>query len=100
MVNQDINYERMPADMTMDETDVNLRSYFCRQSDQRLLEYNPDWSDEEVKKWDDNFTSDGTLFITCSERDVEIDEYRRVLEEHMKFRSLWPPKPTQDHAKS
>ncbi len=95
MGNQDINYEKMPADMAMDETDVNLRSYFSRQTDQRLQEYNPDWSDEEVMKWDDNFTSDGTLFITCSEREVEIDEYRRVMEEHMKFRGLWPPKPTQ-----
>ena len=100
MGNEDINYERMPADMAMDETDINLRSYFTRQPEERLREYNPDWSDDEVIKWDDNFTSDGTLFITCSERDVEIDEYRRVLEEHMKFRGLWPPKPKQAQTKS
>ena len=39
-------------------------------------------------EWDDNFTSDGNLFLPCSERDVEIAEYRRVLEEHLQFRGI------------
>ena len=85
---EDVNYERLPADMAMDETDINLRSYFSRLSDERLREYDPNWSDEEVIAWDDNFTSEGNLFLICSERDVEIDEYRRVLEEHRRFREL------------
>lgn len=88
MTDNDINYEVLPAGMPMDETDINLRSYFSRLSDERLLEYDPDWSDEQVMAWDDNFTNEGTLFLICSERDVEIDEYRRVLEEHMGFRGL------------
>lgn len=90
MFDPNINYERLPAEAEMDETDINLRSYFSRQSDERLREYNPAWTDEEVIRWDDNFTSDQTLFLPCSERDVEIDEYRRVLEEHLRFRGLAP----------
>ena len=86
MTDPNINYEKLPADMRMDETDVNLRSYFSRMTDERLAEYNPQWTDEEVIAWDDNFRDDGTLFLICSERDVEIDEYRRVLEEHIGFR--------------
>jgi hypothetical protein len=83
----DINYEIMPAGMAMDETDVNLRSYFSRMSLEKLAEYRPNWTDEEVMAWDDeNFRDDGTLFLICSERDVEIEEYRRVLVEHIRFR--------------
>ena len=33
------NYERMPAGMAMDETDVNLRAHFSRMSDEKLAEY-------------------------------------------------------------
>ncbi len=83
----DVNYERMPEGMAMDETDVNLRSYFSRMSDEKLTEYVPNWTDEQVIAWDDeNFRDDGTLFLICSERDVNVEEYRRVLEEHIRFR--------------
>ncbi len=83
----DINYERLPEGMAMDETDVNLRSYFSRMSDEKLAEYRPHWTDDQVMAWDsENFRDDGTLFLTCSERDVEIEEYRRVLAEHIRFR--------------
>jgi hypothetical protein len=83
----EINYETMPAGMAMDETDVNLRSYFSHMSEEKLAEYRPNWTDEQVIAWDDeNFRDDGTLFLTCSERDVEIEEYRRVLAEHIRFR--------------
>lgn len=90
MTDPNINYETLPGDMAMDETDINLRSYFSRMPDEKLLEYDPTWSDEQLMEWDDNFTSDGTLFLICSERDVEVDEYRRVIEEHMRFRGLTP----------
>jgi hypothetical protein len=82
----DLNYERMPAGMAMDETDINLRAHFSRMSDEKLKEYEPTWTDDEVMAWDDNFRDDGTLFLVCSERDVDIEEYRRVLIEHMRFR--------------
>jgi hypothetical protein len=88
MTDANVNYEKMPAEMRKDETDVNLRSYFARQSDERLAEYDPSWSDEQVMEWDDNFTSDGNLFLPCSERDVEIEEFRQVLEEHLNFRGI------------
>lgn len=84
----DINYELLPADVPKDETSINLRSYFSRLSDERLLQYDPSWTNEQVMAWDDNFTCDGNLFLVCSERDVEIDEYRQVLEEHRKLRGL------------
>ena len=82
----DINYEILPAGMAMDETDVNLRAYFSRLSDEKLSEYRPNWTDDVVIEWDGEFRDDGTLFLTCSERDVEIEEYRRVLAEHIRFR--------------
>lgn len=88
MTDPNVNYEVLPQGMWMDETDINLRSYFARQSDERLAEYDPSWSDEQVVTWDDNFTNEGHLFLTCSERDVEIEEYRQVLEEHLKFRGI------------
>jgi hypothetical protein len=82
-----INFERLPEGMAMDETDINLRAYFSHMSDEKLREYNPRWTDEEMIAWDqENFKDDGTLFLICSERDVEAEEYRRVLEEHIRFR--------------
>jgi hypothetical protein len=82
----DVNYERMPEGMAMDETDINLRAHFSRMSDEKLAEYEPTWSDDEVIAWDGEFRDDGSLFLVCSERDVEIEEYRRVLVEHIRFR--------------
>jgi hypothetical protein len=69
-----------------DETDISLRAYFTRFSDEKLREYDPAWTDELVMAWDDNFRSDGTLMLVCCERDVEIAEYRAVIEEHIRRR--------------
>lgn len=85
---QTIDYEHLPADKRMDETDVSLRAYFVGLSDEHLREYNPSWTDEEVIAWDDNFRSDGALMLVCCERDVEIDEFREVLEQHLKARGI------------
>ena len=74
---------QLSAESQMDETDVNLRAYLEGLSAEQLAKYNPQWSDEEVKEWDGNFRSDGALMLICCERDVEIEEYRRVLEEHI-----------------
>jgi hypothetical protein len=82
----DIKYERMPAGTAMDETDINLRAYLSRISDEKLAEYDPTWTDEQLIAWDDNFRDDGTLFLVCSERDVDAAEFRRVLVEHIRFR--------------
>lgn len=85
-MNADVNYERLPEGEPMDETDVSLRAYLAGLSDEKLAEYDPQWSDEQVIVWDGNFRSDGALMLVCCERDVEVDEFRRVLEQHLAFR--------------
>ena len=82
------DYERMPESVPMDETDVNLRAYLSRLSEDHLRRYRSDWSDAQVIEWDGNFRSDGNLMLVCCERDVDVAEFRRVLEEHLKLRGL------------
>jgi hypothetical protein len=80
-------FELEPSDEPMDETDVNLRAYFDRMDDEKMRRYRPEWTDEQVITWDDNFRDDGFLFLLCSERDVDITEYRRVLEQAIEYRN-------------
>jgi hypothetical protein len=80
-----MDFERAGRQPDDDETSVNLRAYFDRVGAEKLLEYDPAWSDEELVRWDDNFKDDGTLFLPCSERDVEAGEFRRVLEEAVAY---------------
>ncbi len=82
------NYETLPDTLNMDETDISVRAYFSRMSDDRLREYRADWTDDRVIAWDGNFRSDGALMLVCCERDVEIAEYRQILEEHIRLRRL------------
>lgn len=82
------NLER-PNDGTVpDETDINFRAYLTRMSDEKLREYQHAWTDEQLMEWDGNFRSDGALMLVCCERDIEVDEYRRVLEEQIARRNL------------
>ena len=84
----DTNLE-LPIDGTVpDETDINFRAYLTRFSDERLRQYDPSWCDEQLKEWDGNFRSDGALMLVCCERDIEIGEYRAVLEEHLRRRDI------------
>lgn len=83
-----VDLEKPNDGSDFDETDISLRAYFSRISDERLREYDPAWSDEQLIQWDGNFRSDGALMLVCCERDVEIDEYRRVLEEHLRRRGI------------
>src|SRR5438045_9386664 len=85
---QQPDYERLPGDGALDETDVNLRAYFARLPDEFLAQYDPAWSDEQVTAWDGNFRSDGALMLVCCERDVDVEEYRRVLGAHLRVRKL------------
>ena len=80
------NFEQEPWDEPPDETSINLRAYFDRMPDEKMRQYRPDWTDEQVIEWDGNFKDDGSLFITCCERDVEIAEYRKVLEQCIRYR--------------
>lgn len=85
------DFERLPAGVPMDETDVSLRAYLAGLSDEHLAQYDPGWNDEQVVAWDGNFRSDGALMLVCCEREVGVEEFRRVLEEHLTFRGLGRP---------
>ncbi|MEO1996006.1 MAG: hypothetical protein ABGZ17_12095 [Planctomycetaceae bacterium] len=84
----DTNLEKPSDGSTPDETDISLRAYFSRMSDQQLKDYQDTWSDEQTIAWDGNFRSDGALMLVCCERDVEVSEYRHVLAEHKRLRGL------------
>jgi hypothetical protein len=81
-----LRFEHLPTGVPLDETDVSLRAYLSRLSDEHLGQYDPAWTDEQVIEWDGNFKSDGTLMLVCCERDVDVTDFRRVLEEHLKYR--------------
>jgi hypothetical protein len=83
-----INYEALGPDTEFDETSVNLRHFFSCKTDEELAEYDPAWTDEQVLEWEEDFRNDGSLMLACSERDVEMDEYRSVLEVHIQNRNL------------
>ena len=80
------NFEEYASNVPGDETSVNLRAYFDRMPDDRMREYSPSWTDQQIMEWDENFTSEGELLLPCSERDVDVQEYRSVLEECIKYR--------------
>ncbi len=84
----DINLEQPLDDSKYDETDVNFRAYLSQLSDDHLRMYQRDWTDQQVIEWDGNFRSDGALMLVCCERDIEIAEYRQVLDEHMGRRGI------------
>ena len=83
-----INYEALGPGTEFDETDVNLRSYLCSLSDEHLAQYDPNWTHDQVLEWEENFKNDGTLMLACSERHVDMDEYRNVLEVHIQHRNI------------
>lgn len=86
------NFEQEPWEEEHDETAVNLRAFFDRMDDAKMRQYQESWSDEEVRVWDGNFKEgdeeggeDG-LFIPCSERDIDVAEYRRILRQAIAYR--------------
>ena len=81
------NFEQEPTDEPQDETDINLRAYFDRMPDEKMRQYSPVWSDDHLIEWDGNFRDDGNLMLLCSERDVDVTEYRRVLNECISYRN-------------
>ena len=85
------NFEQEPGTERRDETDVNLRAYFDRMQDDKMLQYSPSWSIEQVIEWDGNFRDDGNLMLLCSERDVDVEEYRRVIEDCIRYRNRVRP---------
>ena len=82
------NFEQEPwVDENPDETSINLRAYFDRMPDEKMQQYAPEWTGEQVIEWDGNFKDDGALMIACCERDVDIEEYRRILEQARRYRN-------------
>lgn len=81
------DFERFPVGQPTDETDISLRAYVSQLPASRLSEYRTDWTDDRVKEWDGNFRSDGCLMLVCCERDVDVAEFRRVLEQFLSWRS-------------
>ena len=63
----------------------------ARLASDHLAHYDPSWTDEQVRQWDGNFRSDGELMLVCSERSVDVEEFRRVLEKHIQFRNQVHP---------
>ncbi len=80
---QQLELEHLPGDGPMDETDIGLRAYLTRLSDEHLAQYDPNWTDEQVMEWDGQFRSDGNLMLVCCERDIDVEEFRRVLTIHL-----------------
>ena len=79
------NFEQAPGDPG-DETSVNLRAYLDRMPAEKMQQYRPDWRDEQVMEWCGDFRDDGYLFLICSERDVDVEEFRRELERCIAYR--------------
>lgn len=80
-------FERPTDGRRYDEADISLRAYVTRIPDEKLAEYDPAWSDERVIEWDGNFRDDGDLMLVCTERDVDVHEFRRAVEEFIAFRA-------------
>ena len=81
------NFEQEPYEEPPDETAINLRAYFDRMPDEKMREYAADWEDARVIEWDGNFRDDGYLMLVCCERDVDVAEYRCILEQAIRYRN-------------
>ncbi len=86
--NQTPSFEDYPSGVPKDDAEVNLRAYVSSLEEGKLSEYDPAWSDEELVDWDGNFRSDGALMLVCCQRDVDVSEYRQVLDLFLEFRRL------------
>ena len=77
----------LPSDgIPFDETTINARAYVTRITAEKLAAYDPAWSDEKVIEWDGNFRDDGDLMLVCCERDVDVAEFRQIVEEFIEYR--------------
>lgn len=85
------NFEQDGSNKPGDETSVNLRAYFDRMPDEKMQQYSSSWDDQQVVEWDGNFKNDGELLLPCSERDVDVREYREVLEACIGYRDRIRP---------
>lgn len=89
------NFEQEPYEESPDETTVNLRAYFDRMPDEKMRQYSKAWTDDQVVEWDGDFKNDGSLLLPCTERDVDVQEYRKVIEECLRYRDRVRPAVTK-----
>ena len=81
------NFEGEPPFEPRTEAGINLCAYFDAMPDDKLKDYNPTMSDEELMRWDGNFKSDGELLLPCTESEgVDVDMYRRYIEACISYR--------------
>ena len=81
------NFEQEPfVNEYPDETSYNLRAYLDRMPDEKMRQFSPSWTDEQVIAWCEDFKDDGTLMLACCERDVDVAEFRRVLTQAIAYR--------------
>ncbi|HWZ46587.1 MAG TPA: hypothetical protein VNW97_24145 [Candidatus Saccharimonadales bacterium] len=86
------NFEQEPfVNEYPDETSINLRAYMDRMPDDKLRQYSAAWSDEQVTEWCGDFRDDGALMIACCERDIDIAEFRRALDQSIAYRNRVRP---------
>jgi hypothetical protein len=86
------NFEQEPfIDERPDETSINLRAYLDRIDDEKMRQYQHSWTDEQLIDWCGDFRDDGALMIACCERDVDVSEFRRVLEQAIAYRDRVRP---------
>jgi len=86
------NFEQEPfVHERPDETSYNLRAYLDRMADEKMRQYSASWSDEQVIDWCEDFKDDGNLMLACCERDVDVAEFRRVLEQAIAYRDRVRP---------
>lgn len=86
------NFEQEPfVGEQPDETSINLRAYMDRMPDEKVCQYSSAWSDEQVVEWCGDFRDDGGLMIACCERDIDVGEFRRVLELSIAYRNRVRP---------
>jgi hypothetical protein len=48
------NFEEEPWPLEQDdhdETAINLRAYFDRMRDEKMQQYDPNWTDEQIVEW-------------------------------------------------
>jgi hypothetical protein len=83
-----LEFEKLPGAKRPDETDYALRFHVASLPPEKLAMYDPDWTDEQVMEWDGNFRSDGALMLVCTERDVDVAEFRHTVEEFLRFRKI------------
>lgn len=81
------NYEQEPREDPGDETSVNLRAYLDLMPDEKMAQYRKEWTDAQVEEWCGDFRDDGSLFLICSEREVEMEEFRLELEGAIRYRA-------------